>query len=322
MREWQVGDPIGEGNDAGVPDIPYMGYLNNGNYDDDVDYVHSEGGDYYYPSKSYGDEEKKEKKPKGPSFNDYMNRARELSEKECYYKAVEYYDLALDKKPYHHEALLEKAECLEKIGKYEEASQCYYDLGFSGALSSQDDKLKEAVKYLKKAVELNPNYNKALTSLGHALSRLKRYDEALTYYGRVETEDELESVDWHMSRCYMNLGQYQDAIDSLDKCLARSPERGDWLCQKCECLVKLNRKDEAISEYESYIDDLISKDCYYIAIDKLDEFSKVIPDDDYFKNKKEECMEKNGILRKKFLAVFDAIDSYKKLNGNDLSESR
>lgn len=27
MREWQVGDPIGDGNDIGVPDIPYMGYL-------------------------------------------------------------------------------------------------------------------------------------------------------------------------------------------------------------------------------------------------------------------------------------------------------
>ena len=27
MREWQVGDPVGNGNDIGVPDIPYMDYL-------------------------------------------------------------------------------------------------------------------------------------------------------------------------------------------------------------------------------------------------------------------------------------------------------
>lgn len=27
MRDWQVGDSIGDGNDAGVPDVPYMGYL-------------------------------------------------------------------------------------------------------------------------------------------------------------------------------------------------------------------------------------------------------------------------------------------------------
>ncbi|WP_295612000.1 hypothetical protein, partial [uncultured Methanobrevibacter sp.] len=31
MREWQVGDPIGDGNDIGVPDIKYMGYLKNNN---------------------------------------------------------------------------------------------------------------------------------------------------------------------------------------------------------------------------------------------------------------------------------------------------
>ncbi len=29
MREWQVGDPVGDGNDIGVPDIPYMGYLSD-----------------------------------------------------------------------------------------------------------------------------------------------------------------------------------------------------------------------------------------------------------------------------------------------------
>ena len=27
MREWQVGDPVGDGNDIGVPDTKYMGYL-------------------------------------------------------------------------------------------------------------------------------------------------------------------------------------------------------------------------------------------------------------------------------------------------------
>ena len=31
MREWQVGDPIGDGNDIGVPDTKYMAYLRNDN---------------------------------------------------------------------------------------------------------------------------------------------------------------------------------------------------------------------------------------------------------------------------------------------------
>lgn len=37
MREWQVGDPIGDGNDIGVPDIPYMGYLRDDDDEEDVE---------------------------------------------------------------------------------------------------------------------------------------------------------------------------------------------------------------------------------------------------------------------------------------------
>ena len=29
MREWQVGDPVGDGNDIGVPDTRYLDYLKN-----------------------------------------------------------------------------------------------------------------------------------------------------------------------------------------------------------------------------------------------------------------------------------------------------
>ena len=35
MREWQVGDPAGDGNDIGVPDIKYMGYLKEDEDDED-----------------------------------------------------------------------------------------------------------------------------------------------------------------------------------------------------------------------------------------------------------------------------------------------
>ena len=37
MREWQVGDPVGDGNDIGVPDTRYMGYLKEDEEDDIVD---------------------------------------------------------------------------------------------------------------------------------------------------------------------------------------------------------------------------------------------------------------------------------------------
>ena len=58
MREWQVGDPVGDGNDIGVPDTRYMGYLKDDeSYEDEIaddfkfhmnharEYYNMEGGD-------------------------------------------------------------------------------------------------------------------------------------------------------------------------------------------------------------------------------------------------------------------------------------
>ena len=35
MRDWQVGDSIGDGNDIGVPDTRYMGYLRDDEEDEE-----------------------------------------------------------------------------------------------------------------------------------------------------------------------------------------------------------------------------------------------------------------------------------------------
>ena len=44
MREWQVGDPEGDGNDIGVPDTRYMGYLKEDEEDDILQKI----SDYFY----------------------------------------------------------------------------------------------------------------------------------------------------------------------------------------------------------------------------------------------------------------------------------
>lgn len=284
MKEWEVGDPIGMGNDAGVPDIPYMGYLNNGSCDDDEPPANYDYQDYGGYNRKKDD--KKKEAPKGPSFKDYLDKARKFSKDGNYSTAVKYYDLALNKSPSNHDALLEKAMCLEKLGKKHEASQCYFDSSHFGVYSSHEDEVMMAVKYLKKAIELNPDNDEALSELGLGLSRLKRYSEAISYYKRVTDEN----VDWHMANCYMKLNQYQDAIGLLENCLKEKPLRGDWLCQKCECLFKVGRKDEAIAEFKSFIDSLVSDYNYDKAIYMIDDLSKRIGDDDFFKGEKEEYM--------------------------------
>ncbi|SDA57718.1 hypothetical protein [Methanobrevibacter millerae] len=44
MREWQVGDPAGDGNDIGVPDLKYMRYLDD-DEDDEDDVIDDFNGD-------------------------------------------------------------------------------------------------------------------------------------------------------------------------------------------------------------------------------------------------------------------------------------
>ncbi|WP_458455212.1 hypothetical protein [Methanobrevibacter sp.] len=67
MREWQVGDPIGDGNDIGVPDIPYMGYLKD-------------------------DDDESSKEDIVDNFKQYINNARDYYNMQHYEDAFYYLD--------------------------------------------------------------------------------------------------------------------------------------------------------------------------------------------------------------------------------------
>ena len=78
MREWQVGDPVGDGNDIGVPDTKYMGYLNN-------DYADSDSsGSFELPRRDiiYKD-----------SYNTYIELARKSNDD---HGIINYYKKAVD----------------------------------------------------------------------------------------------------------------------------------------------------------------------------------------------------------------------------------
>lgn len=296
MREWQVGDPI-DGNEIGVPDIPYMDYLKERNND--------EYGDNYSNSYSLRN---------NYSYDDYVRFARESSKNGDYAEAVKYYDLA-NGIFYRDEVMLEKADCLIKLGKKVEAGRCYYDVASRYTFGDSDKTV--AVKYYKKAVYLNPHDEESLSNLGYVLKELHRFNEALTYYEKIKDEN----VDWEKAMCHMGLNQYSKALPLLDNCFKESPFRDDFFDQKCECLIKLNKKDEVITEHKRYVIFLMKKECYQSAIKQIENLSKIAPDDSFIDRKRDECIKNKAELEQRLQRVLDAIGNYHMYNPNGLDEN-
>ena len=406
MREWQVGDPIGDGNDIGVPDIKYMGYLKNNdngrrnnnpssvdidkstrfqeeavklweenklsdalsfinsaihyNPDDDEnwnvkgiilwDMAEMDSDNFYEAYKCFNNallikpDGKILKKNKAKCINDWaryyydikdydlaMSKIDEslsliedktadyyataLNLKSCIYsskfdyeKALKYINKALKISPnneimqQNRENILNTgnvndedsfcgvAEYNLKLGNSEKASKYYYDLGFK--FENRGSEKEKAVKYYKKAIDINPNFNEALIHLGHTLKDLGRYCEAITYFERANTLDDDEV--WDIVNCYMELKKYSSAIPYLDKCIEHAPLRDDWTEKKFECLLATN-KNKAIQFYHSWAKSLRSKGYYFKALKYLDKILEVKSDDTYANSQKQKYLKNQRI---------------------------
>ena len=103
--QWQVGDPAGYGDDVGVPDYPYMGYLNNG--DDD-------------------EEDERPRTSTDSHGNKLSRQAFKLQDEGRYDEAMDLINQALNISPNNPRYLNVKAIILDNSGRFEEAL-AYYD---------------------------------------------------------------------------------------------------------------------------------------------------------------------------------------------------
>ena len=312
MRMWEPGDPIEGGNDTGIPDVKYFDYLKDKSEDNDYRYSDSNYNDYCLNDLDYAEEHHKKR---NLSFNEILEMANVSFDIGNFGEALNYYDQALNMH-YSEEAKSRKAECLHKLGRNGEASQLYFELGDRYTWGNDDKNI--AVKYYKKSLECNPNNEDSLDKLGYVLKELKRYDDALTYYGRIK----YKNVDWAMAFCYMKLKKYQKALLLLDRIVRDNPYRDDFLDQKCECLIGLSRRNEAIGQWERFIDFLMENECYQRALDRLDLLSKSIKNDDNFINgRREKCLKEKKSLEIRFRAILKVMTNYHMYNPNGLDEN-
>ena len=418
MREWQVGDPIGDGNDIGVPDIKYMDYLKNNDYrngrrknkPDSSDINKSKkfqeeavklweennlsdaltcinSAIYYNPDDDENwnlkgiflwkmADEEYEFYDAIECFDNALlinpnkiiksNKARCMMDFAKLYLDIDYLDFAMrqinetlsfihdDKCEDYAHALNIKSlicyakfdvnyaiECINKAikilpddktfqnnrevyisrfgadedtlldvvdynirsGNDEKASKYYYELG-SKFQRGENDKEK-AVQYLKKAVEYNPDNKEALSSLGYVLNCLGRYREAIPYLKKSYTDS--DNPDGLIADCYVNLKEYESAIPYLDRCIEKAPLWHEYVEQKAECLVGLNKNKEAIKVLDDFSNLIRSEGRYYESIKYIDEILKIEPDNSYFLDKKEKMLKDEKIL--KSYNILNAIES-------------
>lgn len=239
MREWQVGDPMGTGEDLGVPDIPYM------------DYLREKGDDSSYDGYYGGYESLEDEYIEGfGSYEAYFRKASGLKNQGDYENAIRYFNKALDYR-YEEEAKLEIFECYKKLGQIGNASQVLYDLGFH----FNDNDFDKAEKYFKECYALNNNHPDVLWQLALLYKDSGRYKEAIECFEKnIEKKGFCHDASpWHIAHCYNGLKDYKNELKWLDRCLDKNYILQD-VNFKYRCLKNLYGNARAIRFYEDSVD--------------------------------------------------------------------
>ncbi|MCR5702619.1 MAG: tetratricopeptide repeat protein [Lachnospiraceae bacterium] len=119
-------------------------------------------------------------------------------------------------------------------------------------------RLDEAVEDCKKAIELDETAYYAYNNLGCALLKLRRIKDAIPYLQKaIEIDPDREHLPYlNMAECYAVIGEYDKAIETYNTIMQKFPRQsGLWKeVAKMHCHKK--EFDKAIALYEAHIKDV------------------------------------------------------------------
>jgi len=114
--------------------------------------------------------------------NYHFNKANKFFQDELYRKAIPEYELAIKYNP-------------NLIPAYHYLGECYKALYRPGIKTEENkQRAEKALKYLKKALELNPDNKDIILSLGDMYNKLRNFEEAEKFYLKI-LEMEPDKVD-------------------------------------------------------------------------------------------------------------------------------
>lgn len=117
----------------------------------------------------------------------------------------------------------------------------------------------EAIKYLDKAIGLDPTALEAYHCKGMALSKLGKYEAAVGVFNEILRRNPLNSPAYcNRGFCYMQQGRLDEALTDLNRCLDASPALNNALCNRAEVFLRKGELQKAIADSSNAIaaDDL------------------------------------------------------------------
>ena len=194
--QWQVGDPAGYGDDVGVPDYPYMGYLNNGD-----------------------DEEEERPHTSTTTHEDRLSKqAFKLQKEGRYDEAMDLINQALDVYPNNPRYLNVKAIILDNSGRFEEAL-VYYDRSLSIRDKSvvRGNKAQCLYRLAKWKNYHETNYKEQLDIINDALATLPDDIDRDLYLHLKGNILEDFGMPIQAKKCHLLASGLLDEIDSIEE---------------------------------------------------------------------------------------------------------
>ena len=153
----------------------------------------------------------------------------------------------------------EKGEAIGGIGNGDMRTNRYFEIA-----RHTTDPVKEATNY-QKSIEADPGMYQSYFNLGWALTRQRKYAEAVPAFIRSDevwrqnrnwNREATPKIDAHafLALCFVELGEPEKALDYAEIALGSAPNYYYGLLYKARALTKLNRPQEAIPILEGLVD--------------------------------------------------------------------
>lgn len=164
------------------------------------------------------------------------------------------------------ENLLQKALAFHQAGNYAEAEALYrsalknsaHDQHCNflyGTLKFQTGDLEEALRYLTRAVNINPAFTSALNNLGLAYQAMGNYGQALYYYKKaVDVNPQYTDARMNIGVIYQALEKDAEAVEQFSSILQYDPFCAEAYFNLALCRTAKKMFREAIPDFEKAIE--------------------------------------------------------------------